>query len=51
MPRYRYPAEPALVAIACQTVNVGRARFGWPAALGAVALLLAFNIGVVLFLG
>jgi 4-amino-4-deoxy-L-arabinose transferase-like glycosyltransferase len=51
MPRYRYPAEPTLVALACQTVNVAGARFGWRAALWAVALVLAFNFGVALFLG
>jgi hypothetical protein len=32
-------------------VSVAGARFGWPAALWAVALLLAFDIGVALFLG
>jgi 4-amino-4-deoxy-L-arabinose transferase-like glycosyltransferase len=49
--RYRYPAEPMLVALASQTLLVAVDRYGALRTLGAVALLLAFNLGVVLFMG
>jgi hypothetical protein len=51
LPRYRYPAEPMLVALACQSVAVSSARHGTATTLGAVALLLAASFGVALYRG
>jgi len=51
LPRYRYPAEPMLIAVACLSVSEGIARHGAPAALGLVGVLLASSVALALAMG
>jgi 4-amino-4-deoxy-L-arabinose transferase-like glycosyltransferase len=48
LPRYRYPAEPMLIAVACQGVYEGIARHGAALTVGAVGLLVASSIALAL---
>jgi 4-amino-4-deoxy-L-arabinose transferase-like glycosyltransferase len=50
LPRYRYPAEPLLVALACQTVNGAMARHGFARVAAAVGLVAAANLVLTLTL-
>jgi len=51
LPRYRYPAEPMLIALACLSVSEGIARHGAPATLGLVGVLLASSVALALAMG
>jgi hypothetical protein len=48
LPRYRYPAEPMLIAVACQGVYEGITRHGAALTVGAVGLLVASSIALAL---
>jgi hypothetical protein len=50
LPRYRYPAEPMMVALACQGAQVASRRLGVAAMVATVGLVLAINLVAALFL-
>ena len=50
LPRYRYPAEPLLVALACQTVHLAMGRHGVARVAAAVGLVAGANIVLTLTL-
>jgi 4-amino-4-deoxy-L-arabinose transferase-like glycosyltransferase len=51
LPRYRYPAEPMLIAFACLGVSEGIVRHGAPMMLGLVGLLVAASVGLAVVMG
>ena len=51
LPRYRYPAEPMLIALACLSVSEGIARHGARLTLGLLSLLVASSVGLALVMG
>jgi 4-amino-4-deoxy-L-arabinose transferase-like glycosyltransferase len=51
LPRYRYPAEPMLIALACLSVSEGITRHGAPMTLGLLGLLVASSVGLALLMG